>query len=354
MCKFKAIVQTVIVQTGIVQIGIVSLVMLLASAAVMGKDAKPLDLTGIWTNASLTNLTRPRGVNELVLTAAEAEALAATTAVAGISPEEIDDSGRTDPNEGAPPAGSRDFGLRGYNSFWVDPGSTLARVKGEFRSSYVIDPPNGQIPRLDQPKVRFADRGFGVRYLTGVGGNAGPEALPLSERCLIGFSNTGGPGMQGVLYNSNYQFVHTDNYLMVMVEMVHDARIIPIFASAKEARAHHRPAALKLWLGDSVGWYEGNSLVVETTNFHPLQVEQGSIKITEDGKLTERFSRYSDTEIVYQFTVDDPNFYSQPWTAELSFHATKGPIFEYACHEGNYAMEGILAGARLKERQAKN
>jgi hypothetical protein len=334
-----------------IQTSAVALITLAMTGVVFAKDAKRPDLTGIWTNASLTNLTRPRGVDKLVLTAEEAEILAANTAVAGISPEEADDSGITDPNEGAPPKGSRDFGLRGYNSFWVDPGTSLARVKGELRSSYIIDPANGQIPRLPKPKIDYGDRGFGARYLTGIGGNSDPEALPLAERCLIGFGNTGGPGMQGVLYNSNYQFVHTDEYLMIMVEMVHDVRVIPIFDSAKAARANHRPEAIKPWLGDSVGWYEGKTLVVETTNYKPLQIEQGSIKITEDGKLTERFTRHSETEVVYQFTVEDPNFYSQPWTAELSFHATDESIFEYACHEGNYAMEGILAGARLKETQ---
>ncbi len=323
-----------------------------AAVSVSAKEAKHPNFTGIWTNASLTNLTRPRDIKTLVVSPEEAQRLAENTAVAGISPEEADNSGATDPNEGAPPAGSRDFGLKGYNSFWVDPGSTLARVRGEFRSSYIIDPPNGQIPRLAKPKVDYLDRGYGARYLTGIGGNSDPEALPLAERCLIGFGNTSGPGMQGVLYNSNYQFVHTNDYLMIMVEMVHDVRVIPIFGSAKEARANHKPASLQPWMGDSVAWYEGQTLVVETVNFNPLQIEQGSIKITKDGKLTERFTRFSDTEIVYQFTVDDPNFYSQPWTAELSFHASEGPVFEYACHEGNYAMEGILAGARLKERES--
>ena len=322
----------------------------LSGSSALAKDAKHPDFTGIWTNASLTSLTRPRGVDKLVVTAAEAEAMVANTAIAGISPEEATD-GPTDPEAGAPPKGSSDFGLKGYNFFWVDPGSNLAKVKGEFRSSYIIDPPNGQIPRLAKPKVQFADRGYGARYVTGVGGNSDPEALPLAERCLIGFGNTSGPGMQGVLYNSNYHFVHTDKYLMIMSEMVHDVRVIPIFASAKTARANHRPDEIKPWMGDSVGWYEGNNLVVETINFHPLQVEQGSIKITADGKLIERFTHYSDTEIVYQFTVDDPNFYSQAWTAELSFHASAGPVYEYACHEGNIAMVGILAGARLQEQK---
>ncbi|GAB1268065.1 hypothetical protein NBRC116493_13180 [Aurantivibrio infirmus] len=322
------------------------------TAATSAKDAKRPELTGIWTNASLTNLTRPRGVTKLILSQEEAEQQAAGTAVAGIAPEEAADDSVVDPDQGAPEKGGRDFGLRGYNSFWTDPGSSLALVKGQYRSSYIVDPENGQIPRLANPKVKYEDRGYGVRYLTGVGGNSDPEALPLGERCLIGFGNTGGPGMRGTLYNSTYQFVQTDDHVMIMVEMVHDARIIPTFASAEEARANHRPNVIKPWLGDSVGWYEDGALVVETINYKPLYMEQNSTPISEGGKLTERFSRYSDSEIFYQFTIDDPNIYSQPWTAELSFYATEGPVFEYACHEGNYSMEGILAGARLKEREA--
>ena len=309
-------------------------------------------LTGIWTNASLTSLNRPQGVDSLVVSPAEAEKIAAGTTIAGIAPGDFDDNAPSNSETGAPPAGSIDFGLRGYNSFWTDPGSSLALVKGEFRTSYIVDPPSGRVPRLEVPKVSFTDRGFGRRYLTGVGDNSGPEALPLAERCLLGFGNTAGPGMMGTLYNSTYQFVQTDDYVMILAEMAHDARIIPLFDSAEEARANSRPQVMEQWLGDSRGWYEGDTLVVETINIKPIQMEQSSVPITDDGTITERFSRYSDGEIVYQFIVEDSNLYRQPWTAELSFYATEGPVYEYACHEGNYAMPGILAGARLQESQA--
>jgi hypothetical protein len=175
--------------------------------------------------------------------------------------------------------------------------------------------------------------------------------MPLAERCLLGFGNTAGPGMMGTLYNSTYRFVQTDDYVVIEVEMVHDARIVPIYANAAEARANLRPAALQQWFGDSRGWYENGELVVETVNINPQQMAQSSVPITAAGKITERFSRYSETEIVYQFTVEDANLYSQPWTAELSFHASEGPMYEYACHEGNYAMPGILAGARRLEAE---
>lgn len=331
---------------------LLGLALTLASGASVAQSSARPDLSGIWTNASLTNLTRPTGVDKLVVTPAEAEMIAAGTPIAGIAPGDFDANIPVDEETGAPPEGSFDFGLRGYNSFWVDPGSNLALVKGEFRTSYIIDPPSGRVPRLETPKVTFEDRGFGRRYLTGIGDNSGPEALPLAERCLLGFGNTAGPGMMGTLYNSTYQFVQTDDYVVILAEMVHDARIVPTFATAAEARANRRPGELQPWFGDSVGWYEDDTLVVETININPQQMEQSSVPITADGKITERFSRYSDTEVVYQFIVDDDNLYSQPWTAELSFHATDGQMYEYACHEGNYAMPGILAGARLQEAEA--
>lgn len=308
------------------------------------------ELSGTWTNASRTGLTRPRGVETLVVSPEEADQMVARMAIAGISVENQEAGPAIDPETGAPPAGGDDFGLRGYNLFWTDPGSALALVKGEFRTSFIVNPENGQIPRLANPKVNI-QRGFGARYLTGVGDTSGPEAIPIAERCLIGFGNTAGPGMMGTLYNSTYQFVQTDDYVMILVEMVHDARIIPTFDSAEEARANHRPDVMNAWLGDSTGWYEDGTLIVETININTLQMEQSSVAITGDGKITERFSRYSDTEMLYQFTVEDSNLYSQPWTAELSYHAFDGRLYEYACHEGNYAMPGILAGARRQEAE---
>ncbi|MEX0740789.1 MAG: hypothetical protein WD071_15750 [Pseudohongiella sp.] len=271
-------------------------------------DTRP-ELGGVWTNAALTRLSRPENVEPLVVTAAQAQLIASGTSIAGLPAGEFEAPDSAD-TVAPPAAGSDDFGLRAYNDFWIDPGSSLARVKGEFRSSYIIDPENGQIPHLESPRAEFQRRNFGVRYATGVGDMSGPEAMPLAERCLIGFGNTAGPGMMGTLYNSTYRFVQTDDYVVIEVEMVHDARIIPIYPDAATARANQRPAALQQWFGDSRGWYE-------------------------DGELI----------------VDDDNLYSQPWTAELSFHASEGPMYEYACHEGNYAMPGILAGARRQEAE---
>lgn len=333
-----------------VKSAVVGLSVAIASTLSFAQDSERPDLSGLWTNASLTNLQRPQGVDKLVVTPEEAALIVANTSVAGLPLNEVDAPETATPGT-APPAGSFDFGLRGYNDFWIDPGSNLALVKGEFRSSYVIDPPNGRVPRLETPKVQVA-RSFGARYVTGQGNADGPEALPLSERCFIGFGNTAGPGMMGTLYNSTYQFVQTDDYVTILVEMNHDARIIPVYDNAAEARANTRPEELNQWFGDSRGWYEDGWLVVETVNINPQQMAESSVPISPTGKITERFMRYSDTEIVYQFTVEDDNLYSQPWTAELSYHATEGPMYEYACHEGNYAMPGILAGARRAEAEA--
>lgn len=332
-------------------LGAVFMGLALASGSGMAQDAEKPELTGTWTNASRTGLQRPQGVESLTVTAEQAAAMVASMGLAGISAENIESGPAIDPETGAPPIGSVDFGLRGYNLFWTDPGSTLAYVKGELRTSYIIDPPNGRIPRREQPEPDWPVRNYGARYLTGVGEDDGPEAFPLAERCLLGFGNTAGPGMMGTLYNSTYEFVQTDDYVMIAVEMAHDARIIPIYDNADEARANRRPDVLKQWLGDSVGWYEDGWLVVETTNINPKQMAESSVPITAQGTIVERFSRYSDTEIVYQFTVDDPNLYLQPWTAELSFHEMDGEMYEYACHEGNHAMPGMLAGARRLELQ---
>jgi hypothetical protein len=305
------------------------------------------DLTGTWTNASLTGLSRPASVDKLVLSKEEADAVVKQINIAGFAPEGAETEDFSNPEGGAPAKGSADFGVKAYDQFWVAPGERLAVVKGEIRSSYIVDPPNGRMPmRADLPPRERSNR-----YVTGIGGNEGPEAPPLSERCLIGFGNTGGPGMLSTLYNNTYQFVQAPDHVMILVEMVHDARIVPTFASATEARAAHRPAVIKPWLGDSVGWYEDGTLVVETVNIRPDQVRASSIPISATGRITERFTRVSEGEIFYAFEVDDAATYTKPWRAELSFYATKSHVYEYACHEGNYAMEGILGGVRLKERQ---
>ena len=330
------------------RIGSLLLCTALAGPGAQAQNTARPDLEGVWTHESLTRLTRPRGLESLVVTAEEALVIAAGVPIGGIEGGFDDGDGVND----TPEVSGDDFGTRPYNNFWLDPGSNLALVKGEYRTSYIVNPENGQVPHLENPTTDFQRTNFGSRYETGVGDAAGPEALPIDERCIISESRTG-PAMQSALYNNTYQFVQTDDYVMINVEQIHDARIIPTFSSAIEARANRRPEVLQQYMGDSVGWYEDGALVVETINVNPQQMQESSTAITKNGKVTERFIRYSDTEIVYRFTVEDSDLYSQSWTAELSFHATDDQLYEYACHEGNYSVAGILAGARRQEAEQK-
>ncbi len=317
-------------------------------------SARP-ELTGTWTNASRTGLTRPQGVTTLVVGEEEAREIAASLSIAGISAEDPEFGATfSDPEKGAPEAGAADFGLKGYDGFWVAPGEGLAKVKGEYRTSYIVDPPSGQVPytAAAQESLR-ARQASGYRYLTGIGGNTGPEDTPVAERCLIGFGQTGGPGMLSVLYNNTHEIVQTPNHVAIVVEMNHDVRVVPTFATPEEARANYKPSVIKKWLGDSVGWYADGKLYVETRNVHPLQHDIGAFAMSDDTVVTETFERHGDDEIFYTFTVNDPVLFSQPWKAELSFYPAEGKQYEYACHEGNYSMPGMLYGARLAEWEAE-
>ncbi|HEY8574408.1 hypothetical protein [Phenylobacterium sp.] len=303
-------------------------------------DGKP-DLGGVWSNAALTNLQRPPGVAKLVVSKAEAEALVKANPFMQLIEAE---SGESNPDDALLDDGNAD---RGYNAFWIDPGKMLGKVKGEYRTSWIVEPASGQMPLTDEGRKRVAAvRAERQKVLF-----HGPEALPIPERCLIGFSGSGGPGMLNPMYNNNYHIVQTPGAVVIDVEMVHDARIVPIAASKAAAQAMHGP--VPKWLGDSVGWWEGDTLVVETVNVNPQQARSGPIYLTEKGKVTERFTRVGKDEIFYEFTVEDPVYYSQPWRAELALNGRKELVYEYACHEGNYAMPGILAGARKDEAEGR-
>ena len=224
-----------------------------------------------------------------------------------------------------------------YDNFWVDRGTEVIEINGEFRTSIVIDPPDGRIPYAEDARARI--------LASFRSGTDGPEARPLAERCIMSFGSPGGPPMLPVMYNNNYQIVQTQDYVMILVEMVHDARIIPL------NKEHTTP--FPSWLGESVGHWEDDTLVVETTNIRPEQLFRGA---TDNLVVEERFTRVADGKIVYRFTMNDPEGYSRPWTGELAMN--KRPpesdnLYEYACHEGNYALTGILAGARLEEVRAE-
>jgi len=290
------------------------------------------DLHGFWNNTSITGLQRSPDAKSLVVNEKEAERLANRNILVVLTKDDNSTNG-LDPNNTKMLEDKNND--RGYNAFWIDPGSKLASVKGELRTSWIVEPANGRIPYKPG-----ASRGGGYAITN----FDGPETRPQAERCVIGFSGSYGPVMQNSMYNNTMQFVQTPSHVMIQVEMIHDVRVIPIVASKAEAKHSNVPK----WGGDSVGWYEGNTLVVQTTNVHPSQ--RGMI--TADGKLTERFTRWDDKQITYEFEVDDPALYTQVWKGEMALNVSQ-PMYEYACHEGNHAMPGILGGARQLESEGK-
>jgi hypothetical protein len=295
-------------------------------------DGKP-DLQGIWTNASLTTLERARQYSSLTLSDAE------VTKAADAHPQTIRQ--RTD--DGLDPShgkldGSDLKGGRGYNAFWTDPGIHFGVVKGTHRTSWIVDPANGRIPYTEPARA----------YLASLPRNGfdGPESRPLGERCIAVGARVGPPMVNG-LYNNNYQIVQTRDHVVILVEMIQHARIVRL-------NARHAPEGVPSLFGDSIGHWEGDTLVVETTNFHALRARSANpAHLSHHGKVIERFTRASKQQILYEFTVEDPQFYAQPWRGEMSFNASSAPLYEYACHEGNYALSGVLSGARAEERAGK-
>lgn len=299
-------------------------------------DGKP-DLQGVWTNASLTTLERSPQFKTQTIPADRAKQMEEARARMMIA-----SNAPTNPNEGAPTDGNANAG---YNSFWIDPGTQYGVVKGETRSSWIVDPPDGRIPYSPAAKKHLDDRLAKVR-----GTWDGPEIRPQGERCIVGFGSTAGPPMVNVLYNNHYQIVQTPTHVMILVEMIHDARIIPI-GEKRDVNGFDQ------WLGNSTGWWEGDTLVVQTRNFHKdirVRPNMGdSYYVGENPTVTERFSRAGPDAIHYEFTVDDKDAFTQPWRGEMTLTASKESIYEYACHEGNHALEGILAGARLDDREGR-
>ncbi len=294
------------------------------------------DLQGIWTSATITTLERPEQFETLVVSEAAAAAQAEENAALFESIDNPDKAG------GQLQAGA-DVG--GYNTFWMDPGTRLMQVNGEYRSSIITHPADGEVPYSLKGRWNMMKRMIQFTRFDG------PEVRPLGERCLVGFGSTGGPPMLPVLYNNNYQIVQNQDHVLILVEMNHDVRTVRL-------QGQHPPAHVKKWLGDSIGWWERDTLVVETTNFHPQQSVRAAIKhilyASENLKVTERFTRVGADEILYQFEMDDEDAYSEVWRGELPLRKSDAAIYEYACHEGNYAMPGILAGARLEESEGKD
>lgn len=299
-------------------------------------DGAP-NLQGMWTSNTITPFSRPEEFGDKLVLNRE-EAMQLEQAVADYTAEQDLPS---DPDR-IPPAKDRIELADSYNNFWFDDGTRVARYNGEFRSSLLIDPPNGRMPAYTvkaQERLRVA-----AELRESRGPFAGPESRPLAERCLMSFGSSSGPPMLPILYNNHYQIVQSPGYVMILVEMVHDARIIRIDADPL-------PDALRPWMGDSIGHWEGDTLIVETRNLNPNQKFRNS---TENFRITERFTRVSDDVMNYSFTAQDPDTFVQSFSAEMPMNLTDDILYEYACHEGNYSLPGVLAGARLDEAELAN
>jgi hypothetical protein len=292
---------------------------LAAGAAARPSQAAPRtprkrDLEGLWTNATYTELERPKELKGLVLAPDEGRAWEARLAKT---------QGVNIPSD---PVGQLD-------SEFPEAGSGLTRIRGEMRGSIIVDPADGKIPYSKEGKALV---GIEPRRRRGYDG---PEERPDNERCLAAAS-TGAPILPSEDANV-LQILQTRDHVVVLTEKYHDARIIRL-AGAPAARGP------RSWLGDSVGRWEGNTLVVETQGFRPgLSGHGDTLTLSGDAQLAERFTRIAVGEILYAFTVTDPALFSRPWRGELIFKPSPGAIFEYACHEGNYSIVNILAAARL-------
>lgn len=327
-------------------------------------DGRP-DLQGTYDVATITPIERSGDHGgRLVLTAQEAAALEQAEAARD---EKLNESTTADANRAAPPTGGAERNpnatylervfeagggiVGGYNNFWMAAGSQVVTVGGQKRSSILIDPPDGRVPPM-----KAEARRRNAEYLRAAvspdaaeGGASGPvsafdnpEARPLAERCLLGFSSTSGPPtLPNYFYNNLKQIVQTRDQILIFVEMVHDARVVRMSAT-------HLPPTVRRWMGDSIGRWDGDTLVVETTNFSSKTQFRGS---SEQLKVTERFTRTGPRELLYHFTVEDPETWERPWSGEYNWKMTDDQIFEYACHEGNHGLENVLRGARAVERE---
>jgi len=326
------------------------------------KDGHP-DLSGVYDVATVTPVERPAEAGgRLVLTNEEAAAVAAYE-----RQREAKDDAPISGDRGAPPVGGERVatktwleaveqfaggGTGGYNRFWLEGGRQMITVDGQKRSSILIDPPDGKIPPM-KPEARQRIARLRAAAVDPSAGEAaaasgppgafdGPESRPLAERCLLGFNSTAGPpSLPNYFYNNLKQIVQTRDSVVILNEMVHDARVIRIGGK-------HLPPTIRNWMGDSIGWWEGDTLVVDTTNFTAKTQFNGS---SDQLHVIERIRRADANTLVYRFTIEDPATWDRAWTGEYPWVATKDNLYEYACHEGNHAMGNMLKGARLKEAE---
>ena len=291
------------------------------------------DLQGIWDFRSITPLQRPEELADKEFLTEE-EAARREQEVVDRNEELLNRPARRTAVTASVDRG--EDGAPGfYNNLWLDRGTT---VVGTRRTSLVIDPPDGRIPSLTPAaQKRVAARAALNRRIT-----EGPEDRSLSERCIL--RGNAGPPMTPGGYNNNVQLFQTPGYLAIFTEQIHDARIVPMNGRP------HLPQHLRQWMGDSRGRWEGETLVIETTNFSDKAYFRGA---GEGMHLIERFTRVDEDTLNYEFTVSDPQSFSKPWTAHVPMRKSLDLIYEYACHEGNYSMESTLRGARAIEKRAK-
>jgi hypothetical protein len=287
-------------------------------------DGKP-DLQGIWSYATITPLERPAEFagKEFL---SEQEAAAYEKRI-------LQDNNR-DRRDGT---AAEDVG-RAYNDFWWDRGTKVVSTR---RTSLVVDPPDGRIPALTQEAQRRAADRAAARRNSGRGPSDGPEDRPLAERCIM--FGSGGVPMLPTAYNNNVQVVQTPEQVALVSEMIHDARVVPLDTRPP------LPKNIRQYRGDSRGHWEGDTLVVVTTNFTDKSNFRGS---SENMKLTERFTRVAEDTLLYRFTVEDPSSFPRPWTVEIPMWRNHELMYEYACHEGNSSIVGVLSGARAEEKAA--
>ena len=299
-----------------------------SETAMRTPDGQP-HISGIFTFRTLTPLQRPAALEGQERLGAEAAAQFEASERIRLNRDLFD------PETGAPNAGYQsraEGGVLSYNEFWYERGIELTADK---RTSLVVDPPNGRIPF--KPAYQEAAQIRRLNLRNGFADHYTDRSL--ADRCIMGFN--AGPPMVSSAYNNNVQIFQIPGYVVILNEMVHNARIIPI-----DGRPH---GELRQWSGDSRGRWEGETLVIETRNFLRETSLGGS---SADTYLVERFRRMDPDTVMYEFTVEDPNNFTRPWTAMMPLRRTDGPLFEYACHEGNIGMEGIMAGARRKDTQA--
>ena len=314
------------------------------------------DIQGLFNAATMTPIERPAQFKgRLTMTEDEAKQLQAAQKSRTDRLDLPSDGNRQAPPVGGDGSTGASGNVGGYNYFWIDPGDTYNRVDGQLRTSLIVDPPDGRVPptkpeaqkrnmaRLRATPTSDAPENAETRQ---PGAYDNIEQRPLGERCIIAFSSSSGPPMLPTyFYNNMKQVVQTKDYVMILTEMVHDVRIIHL------NRSTHPPAGIRNWFGDSIGRWEGDTLVVETTNFNDKTRFRGS---SENLKVTERFSRTPEGTLLYRFTIEDPTTWDRPWTGEYTWAVAKpdDQLYEYACHEGNYAMVGIMKGARILEDEA--